>query len=37
MNLNLAESEYVQSENCIHCGLCAEVCPKPGTYSEESE
>ncbi len=37
MNINIQESEYVHDRNCIHCGLCADKCPKPGTYSEECE
>lgn len=37
MNINIAESEYVRDRNCIHCDLCAQSCPKPGTYSEERE
>lgn len=37
MNINIAESEYVHDPNCIHCKLCADKCPKPGTYSEECE
>lgn len=37
MDINIAESEYVNNPNCIHCGLCAQACPKPGTYCEERE
>lgn len=37
MNINIQEDEYVHDPNCIHCGLCADKCPKPGTYSEELE
>ncbi|MDP2173950.1 MAG: 4Fe-4S binding protein [Candidatus Cloacimonadaceae bacterium] len=37
MNINIAEYEYVRDPNCIHCQICAEKCPKPGTYSEEFE
>lgn len=28
MNINLAESIYVDDLNCIHCGICAQACPK---------
>jgi len=37
MNINIAEHEFVHDLDCIHCGICAEKCPKPGTYSEECE
>lgn len=37
MNINIQEDEYVHNPDCIHCGLCADKCPKPGTYSEETE
>jgi polyferredoxin len=37
MNLNIAEEEYVQSENCIHCLVCAVKCPKPGTFCCQKE
>jgi len=37
MDINIAESEYVNNPNCIHCGLCAQACPKPGAYCEERE
>jgi polyferredoxin len=37
MNLNISEAEYVHCPDCIHCGLCSDKCPKPGTYSEECE
>ncbi len=37
MNINICESEYVHSPNCIHCGICTQKCPKPGTCTEECE
>ncbi len=32
MNLNITAEEYVQSPDCIHCLMCAEKCPKPGSH-----
>lgn len=37
MNINIAESEYVHSGECIHCNKCALKCPKPGTFCCEKE
>lgn len=37
MNLNIAEDEYVQSPECVHCLVCASKCPKPGTFCCEKE
>lgn len=37
MNLNIAEDEYVHSAECIHCDVCANKCPKPGTFCCEKE
>jgi len=37
MNINIAESEYVHSPDCIHCMKCADKCPKPGTICCEKD
>jgi len=37
MNINVTETEAVQSFDCIHCQQCVCNCPKPGTISSISE
>lgn len=35
MNINLAESEYINDANCIHCLICTIACPKENCITEE--
>lgn len=37
MNINISETEFVLSPECIHCMKCADKCPKPGTFCCDRE